>query len=285
MNNSSDKSPLVSVGMPVYKRPDGFKKALDCIITQTYKNLEIVVSNNNPEPDEVDEIIMHYLLKDSRIKYIKQQENIGAANNFRFVLDKATGAYFMFASDDDIWKPEFIEKCMALLLENPDYGLAFTNMLAVDCFGRQYRDMPGFERFEGKRSLRLIYKYIMEPEYYGKACFIFGVCKTELMRRAFNKGMDLSNSGTDYALNLFLLLHGGLLVEKEVLHIKTNKELTPEKKFQYIDIYKHKGGVSIKDFKEMYRNHLIAAKESGYYLFVKILMWYRLHFDKAIKRN
>ncbi len=104
--------PLVSVGVPTYNRPKGLRRTLECITKQTYKNLEIIISDNCSTDSDVQRIIIEYKANDNRIKYYQQTENNGVLFNFSFVLKKATGEYFMWAADDDEWDKTFIEKCL-----------------------------------------------------------------------------------------------------------------------------------------------------------------------------
>lgn len=105
---------LVSIGIPTYNRPDGLRRTLESITGQTYANLEIVISDNASTTPETKQVIDEYQMKDSRIRCYRQENNIGAFCNFKFVLDKSTGEYFMWAADDDEWKPEFVESCVEL---------------------------------------------------------------------------------------------------------------------------------------------------------------------------
>ncbi|MBN1168115.1 MAG: glycosyltransferase family 2 protein [Methanospirillaceae archaeon] len=104
----TDKRPLVSVGIPTYNRPEGLRRTLNCITGQTYKNLEIIVSDNCSLGPETERVVREFMGRDSRIQFFQQNENMGVAFNFQFVLEKATGEYFMWAADDDEWLPEFI---------------------------------------------------------------------------------------------------------------------------------------------------------------------------------
>ena len=113
--------PLVSVGMPVYNRPEGLVKALECIVNQTYKNLEIIISDNASTSNEIENIVKRYMKHDKRIFYTKQKENIGADSNFQYVINKASGKYFLMAADDDVRSLDSIEKNIVFLEKNTDY--------------------------------------------------------------------------------------------------------------------------------------------------------------------
>lgn len=129
---TSINQPLVSIGIPTYNRPAGLRHTLECVTKQTYKNLEIVVSNNASPDDETDAIIRSYAANDDRIKYYKQDTNIGAWRNFEFVLAKATGKYFVWFADDDSCEPAFVEEIVACLEQDDDIALAMCGVRFVD---------------------------------------------------------------------------------------------------------------------------------------------------------
>lgn len=126
--------PLVSVGIPTFNHPEGLEKALKCITSQTYRNLEIIISDNNSPGDKTGQVVSTYLEQDPRITYYKQEVNIGPSPNFQFVLEKSKGDYFMWAADDDEWDPKYIEKCTYALMKNPDAVLSYS-----DPYFRDYR--------------------------------------------------------------------------------------------------------------------------------------------------
>jgi len=108
MTRNKDQ-PLVSVGVPTYNRPELLARALDCLLSQTYRNIEIVISDNaSPDPN-VQAIARAYCTRDERVRYVQNQENIGVARNFWSVLSSCSGKYFMWAADDDEWESDFIE--------------------------------------------------------------------------------------------------------------------------------------------------------------------------------
>jgi len=103
-------NPLVSVGIPTYNRPEGLRRTLKCITGQTYKNLEIIVSDNCSPGPETEVVVREFMARDSRIQYYRQGENRGPGFNFKFVFEKASGEYFMWAADDDEWEPFYAER-------------------------------------------------------------------------------------------------------------------------------------------------------------------------------
>lgn len=86
-------NPLVSVGIPTYNRPEGLRRTLECITGQTYKNLEIIVSDNCSPGPVNEKVVREFMARDRRIRYFRQDENKGAGFNFRFGLGQSSQTY------------------------------------------------------------------------------------------------------------------------------------------------------------------------------------------------
>lgn len=123
--------PLLSIGLPTYNRPLLLRRALQLLTTQTYRNLEIIVSDNASPGEESRNIVAEFMAKDQRITYYRQSTNIGAHNNFFFVFGKASGDFYMWAADDDQWEPWFVERCVEALLQTPERAAAITEVQYV----------------------------------------------------------------------------------------------------------------------------------------------------------
>lgn len=108
----------VFIGMPVYNAARFINKSLDSLLSQTYRDIEILISDN-ASTDETQAICEEYVRKDSRVRYNRNSENLGADRNFEYVFAQSDGEFFMWASDDDIWMEDFIEKGVKSLQENP----------------------------------------------------------------------------------------------------------------------------------------------------------------------
>jgi glycosyltransferase domain-containing protein len=115
---------LISICVPTYNRPVTLERTLNSLINQTYRNLEIIVSDNCSTDTEVQRV-MDQFLKDNRIKYFKQSTNKGMIYNFNFVLEKARGDLIMRLADDDWLDLNYIETCVNFLTRNNDYSAAY----------------------------------------------------------------------------------------------------------------------------------------------------------------
>jgi len=120
----TDSKPTVSIGMPVYNGGQQVIRALDSLLSQQYKNFELIVSDN-ASTDQTGTICQEYARKDKRIKYIRQKENLGAIRNLEFVLEQSTGEYFMWAAHDDEWDARFINSMLQVLERHRNVSVAF----------------------------------------------------------------------------------------------------------------------------------------------------------------
>lgn len=119
--------PLVTVGMPVRNGGDRFEAAIESILNQSYKNLQIVISDNGSD-DQTSLVAQKYCAQDSRITYIRQSPPIKAFSNFRFVLDKAEGEFFLWAAHDDLHSNDYVETLVNGLLADKSAVLAFGDL-------------------------------------------------------------------------------------------------------------------------------------------------------------
>jgi glycosyltransferase involved in cell wall biosynthesis len=128
---------LVTIGIPTYNRPEGLARTLKCITEQTYKNIEIIVSDNCSTNDETDLIVQKFQQNDCRIKYVKQPFNIGPAANFDFLKNNAAGKYFAWAADDDFCSLHFVEALVKELELDPELVLVTPDVITVGSDGKE----------------------------------------------------------------------------------------------------------------------------------------------------
>lgn len=111
----------ISVLMPVYNTPEDFlRDAIESILNQTYKDFEFVIVNDG-STNNAEEVIFSY--KDSRIKYIKNEQNMGLIKTLNRGLDNATGEYVARFDSDDISLPNRLEIQAKFLDKNPQVGV------------------------------------------------------------------------------------------------------------------------------------------------------------------
>ena len=141
MNNNTC-APLCSVGLPIYNAEKHLEQALDTILGQTLKNIEVVISDNRSTDSSLS-ICESYARKDNRIRIFVQDENIGASRNWNFVFENSTGRYFKWASANDYVAEDMLETCITLLERDPSIVLAYGRTMMLgnhpdDCEQYQY---------------------------------------------------------------------------------------------------------------------------------------------------
>jgi glycosyltransferase involved in cell wall biosynthesis len=104
----------VAIGMPVWNGEAFLSEAIESILAQTYGDLELVISDN-ASTDATTEICRIYAERDARVRYVRQETNIGANPNYSEVFRRSSGRYFKWAAHDDVLAPEFIQECVRVL--------------------------------------------------------------------------------------------------------------------------------------------------------------------------
>lgn len=112
----------MTIVIPTYNRADTITRAIQSVLNQTYSNFEIIVVDDNSN-DNTAEIIKE--IKDARIHYIKNNENLGAAGARNVGIRNATGSLIAFQDSDDEWYENKLEKQIEKLESNEEYGAVY----------------------------------------------------------------------------------------------------------------------------------------------------------------
>jgi glycosyltransferase involved in cell wall biosynthesis len=116
-------TPRVTIGIPVYNGAATLGPAVEPLLAQTFGDFELVISDN-ASTDSTRDVVESLARTDPRIRYIRQQENIGANRNYSFVATAARGEFLKWASASDWCAPTFLEQCVAALDRDPAAVLA-----------------------------------------------------------------------------------------------------------------------------------------------------------------
>ncbi len=118
----NNETPLISIGIPTYNRAHAISDAIISVQKQGITDLELIISDN-ASPDNTEEVVQSFAKDDPRIKYYRQDTNIGPQANFSFTQEKARGKYFMWLSDDDELVPDLLNRYVQFMEANPEYVL------------------------------------------------------------------------------------------------------------------------------------------------------------------
>lgn len=114
--------PTVSVLTPVYNtNHEHLRQCIESILNQTYTDFEFIILNDSPENTELEKLILSY--RDKRIRYVKNDKNIGISRSRNKLIELARGKYIAIFDHDDISHKTRLEKQVKFLDENPYVGV------------------------------------------------------------------------------------------------------------------------------------------------------------------
>ena len=230
MNNMSKNR--VSICMPVFNGEQYLLRSLNSLLSQTYVNFELIISDN-ASTDGTEKICNEIARRDKRVKYIRNEVNIGSIPNFKFLLEQANCEYFMWAACDDFWERTFIEQLVNMLDGNPSCIMAFSGFNHVDINGNVFRAYPNIynievtnEKYEHSKSCALasLQKYLYQDIIEGKANLFYALMRREEVLKinplakwgAFGWGFDL-------LVPAEILKYGNVCFVRDHLWLKTER--------------------------------------------------------------
>jgi glycosyltransferase involved in cell wall biosynthesis len=127
--------PKVTVGIPVYNGSNYLGAAIDSILAQSFGDFELIISDN-ASTDQTEDICRAYASGDKRIRYIRQQTNLGSAGNHNAIVSMSEAPYFKWAAHDDTLAPGFLAACVDALDQRPHVVLASPASDHIDEYGQ-----------------------------------------------------------------------------------------------------------------------------------------------------
>ncbi len=144
--SENQPGPRVTIGMPVYNGAEFLDEAIESILKQTFDDFELVISDN-ASTDATEEICRSFAERDHRVRYFRQEKNLGAAPNHNFTVHQARGAYFKWSAHDDVMEPEWLERCVEILDRYPEVRLAWPRTTRIDENGSVTGTYPDYGSF------------------------------------------------------------------------------------------------------------------------------------------
>lgn len=161
---SKDIYPLVSILIPTHNRPKYFQIALESAINQTYRNIEIIISDDGIDEKTENIIKEKYLVENNNIKYFNNQKNLGQVDNVLKLLNLANSKYISFLYDDDVFNINKIEIMMNYFIQYESYGIALvtSDRNLIDESGNIIKRFLGETFFNNNNALICLGKNLSE---------------------------------------------------------------------------------------------------------------------------
>lgn len=197
--------PLISICIPTYNREDYIEQTIESALSQDYEFIEVIISDNCSS-DNTQQVISKFL-SDERVKYFKNDMNIGMVNNWNVILNRRlNGDWFMILSDDDyLIDSNYISKCVNLILENQVMLVYSNGYIEHTQFGvKEPLKLPYSNIEKGTKVFKS--SYLIKPQAFTLCNIVFNV-KLAKELDAFSNPANLC---CDSELFLKSCLHGDI---------------------------------------------------------------------------
>jgi glycosyltransferase involved in cell wall biosynthesis len=213
INKKADTAPAVTIGLAVYNGEAYLRATLDSLLAQTFTDFELVISDN-ASTDRTSEICREFAAADGRIRYSRNDINIGSVRNHRKTLELARGKYFRWASANDLCRPTLLEKCAEALNSHPDVVVAFGLTTLIDddgnVIGENNQHLHLVEEQPGDRFIQYLSRVGLINQFAG-------LTRTAALRKARPVGDYIAS---DIVLLAELTLLGKFFEIQEPLYIR-----------------------------------------------------------------
>ena len=214
----TEHHPTVTVGLPVYNGQNYVSEAIESILDQSLRDFELIISDNCSN-DDTQEICRRFADTDSRIRYVRNEENLGAANNFNRTVELARGKYFKWAAHDDVLHDQLLARSVEALEDQPAAVLAYSKIVTIDESGKEIGTYDSLLHHSASADPD---KRFGDVVFGHQLCYeVFGVIRTDVLRRTPLIGAYVTS---DRNLLAELILLGPFVeVPEPLLHIRHHK--------------------------------------------------------------
>jgi len=200
-------APLVSIGLPVYNGENFVAEAIQCVLSQTFRDWELVISDN-ASTDRTVEICREFAVSDDRIRVHQFQQNMGFAPNFNQTFRLSRGRYFKWITHDDLFGAEFLESCVQELERDNRTVLVFPKLIYVDSDRQLLRRQEGDLSIVGPTPESRVSQLMrFESESIDVFWSQYGLIRRSVLEKTHL--MDAYN-GSDQTLLLDIALNGDM---------------------------------------------------------------------------
>jgi glycosyltransferase involved in cell wall biosynthesis len=200
----------VTIGLPVYNGERYLREAVDSILAQTFRDFELVISDN-ASSDDTEAVARAYAQRDPRVRYVRNQQNIGGFRNHNQVVALARGEFFGWGAHDDVWAPTYLEGLVAELERRPEVVLSFPQIEWIDGRGARLEREHFWPRIASE-EIRVRFRDLIRLNHMLDP--IYGLIRTAILRRT---GLLGSYADSDRVLLAELALYGPFAQASRVL--------------------------------------------------------------------
>jgi glycosyltransferase involved in cell wall biosynthesis len=194
--------PLVSIGMPVFNGERYLETAIRSNLAQTVGDLELIISDN-ASTDLTEQVARDFAASDPRVRYHRNERNIGAAANYNKLFQLAKAEFFRWSNADDIPDRHLIEQTLPVLQSRPDAVLAYGRTCLIDAGGNSlgdYADNLDLQSDSANERYQELHRRV------GLSNVIYGLMRSNAMRKTSLMGNGKIPSGDVHFMAAMALL-------------------------------------------------------------------------------
>jgi len=270
------------MGLPVYNGENFVAGAIQCAQAQTFPNWELIICDNS-STDRTVALCREFAEQDSRIRVYQNARNMGVCFNFDKVFRLSCGKYFKWISHDDLFAPQFIERCIQELEKDERVVLAFPKFSYVDAHGRVLRRQASELSVLGPTAESRIEQFMALAAQSTDFLWLqYGLIRRDVLEQSGSMGWY---AGSDHIMLFRIALHGCIKqIEEELFSRREHLEASTCKrgstvreraKFAYADDNRR----LVLPWCRMLKEHLVCVLSSP------IPSWGRLRCTAAVLKR
>lgn len=281
---TSNTLPLVTIAIPLYNEEKFILETVYSAINQTYKNIEIIISDNC-STDCSSEKIIEVVQKNTNVQLIKHPVNIGATANFNFLKNEAKGEYFMWLGAHDVISKNYIENSIKVLDQNLGIVMAFHNAVffsgTLNLENLQGDASSNIDTMSYKKSRGRMYAVISNLEFCSA---IHGVFRTKIL----NGDLVEDVQGPDNLMLFTTAEFGHFKKINQLGYYRRNVHLNEDqkmriKRYQEYKIIKPNKSNSFDSLAKKHIDHIFFSKKLTFLDKLKLLRHILFFFNKRHK--
>lgn len=221
--NQISRSPRVTIGIPIYHGEAFLEETLKCLLDQTFKDYEIVITDNDPG-GEAEQLAGEYSEKHNFIHYIKHGTNSGALHNWNSIIPHAKGEYFIYMGAHDLLSETALEKMVDVLDRYPSVVLAFAPTRFITSEGAPFDRNIGVLDTTDSPTVRRFIQVI-----WGNQEPLYGMMRLDCMLRT-NLQKEIVGSGAVWLAEMSLF--GEFKVCTEIVRYRRSNRIEQKREEQ-----------------------------------------------------
>lgn len=140
----------VTVGIPTYNRPDLLREAIESVLSQTFSEFRLVISDNASDAGTRGVVES---FTDPRVEYNRSNQNVGMVGNFNRIIELADTEFLMILPDDDLLYPDYLTSAMEALKQFRSVGVVHSAFNLIDAGARVLT--PAMSPMKGRRPITI----------------------------------------------------------------------------------------------------------------------------------